>query len=134
MLSFLSRHHKDHNSHEKHTSHSPAAPGECTVPLTLIRPSSECSHCVFICVFFFALRCQNFEHFQLKWRVNGLLVEFLALWIMIVPVYITSNIRLWILKEKYHGHMPTNCSLRECCQIPFFDGSLYICYPSFPLQ
>lgn len=66
--------------------------------------------------------------------VTDLLVEFLALWIAIVPVYITSNIRLQILKEKYHGRMPTNCSLKECCQIPFFDGSLCICYPSFPLQ
>lgn len=74
---------------------------------------------VFSSVFYFALRCQNFEHFQLKRRVNDLLVEFLALWITIVPVYITSNIRLRILKEKYHGHMPTNCSPRECCQIPF---------------
>lgn len=91
------------------------------MPLTLIRPSSELSPCVFICVGF-ALHCQNSEHFKLEWRVNDLLVQFLALWITVVPVYITSNIRLWILKEKYHGHMPTNYSQRECCQIPFFDG------------
>lgn len=51
MLSFFSRHHKDHNSHEEHTSYSPAALGNA-VPLTLIRPSSERSHCVFICGFF----------------------------------------------------------------------------------
>lgn len=52
MLCFLSRYHKDHNSHEEHTSHCPAALGECTVPLTLIRPSSELSPCVLICGFF----------------------------------------------------------------------------------
>lgn len=64
------------------------------VPLTPVRPSSERSHCVFICVVFLHWAAKmNFRHFKLKQRVNDLLVEFLALWITIVPVYITSNIR-----------------------------------------
>lgn len=133
MLSFLSRHHKDHNSHEEHTSYSPAALGECTVLLTLIRPSSEHSHCFHLWGFF-APRCQKFEHFKLKWRVNDLLVEFLAPWVMIVPVYITSNIRLWILKEKYHGHLPTNCSPRECCQVSFFWWKSMYLLPQFSIE
>lgn len=123
MLSFLSRHHKDHSSYEEHTSCSPAALRECTVPLKPVRAQCECSHCVFIHVVFYMKPAKmNFEPFKFKCRENDLLVEFLALWIAVIPFYITSGIRSEILKEKYHGH----CSQRECCQILFSDASMYL--------
>lgn len=90
------------------------------------------SLCFHPCCFLHWAAKMNFGRFKLKCRSNDLLVEFLTLWISVVPVYITRSIRPWILKEKYHGHIPTDYSQMECCQILFSDGSVYL-LPKFSI-
>lgn len=102
---------------------SPAALRECTVPLKPVRAPCEHSHlCFHPCYFLYQAAKMNFGPFKFKCRENDLLVEFLALWIAVIPFCITSGIRSEILKEKYNGHY----SQRECCQILFSDASMYM--------
>lgn len=80
--------------------------------------------CFHLCCFLHRAAKINLEHF--KWRENDLLVEFLSLWVTVIPVYIASGMRSLILKEKYNRHMRKYFSQSKDCEMLFSVGTMYL--------